>query len=364
MEGLFGSIYKNKKVLITGNTGFKGSWLALWLLKLGANVKGISLKPNTNPNHHTLLNLPIETDIIDIRHYEELKTSIISYNPDIIFHLAAQPLIRYSYKETLETFNTNIIGSANIFEIAKHLNNSLKAIINVTTDKCYENREQNKGYIETDHLGGYDPYSASKACSEIITSSYRNSFFNTNDYNKTHSTLIASARAGNVIGGGDWSEDRLIPDLVKAATRGESTIIRSPEAIRPWQHVLEPLTGYLLLGQKLLQGEKEFADAWNLGPKEDEFSSVIDVVSIAQKNWNDIRIEIENTNHFHEAKLLKLNSQKANSKLEWKSIWTLNESIRNTIYWYQNYYNSKTISSEDQLNEYINTAKTNKTCWT
>lgn len=364
MEDLFGSIYKNKKVLVTGNTGFKGSWLAFWLIKLGANVKGISLEPNTNPNHFNLLNLPIETNIIDIRDYEKLKTCIASINPDIIFHLAAQPLVRCSYKETLKTFNTNVIGTANIFEIARQHTENLKAIINITTDKCYENKETNRAYLETDHLGGYDPYSASKACSEIITSSYRNSFFNKNDYNKTHSILLASARAGNVIGGGDWSKDRLIPDLVKATKKGNHTIIRSPDAIRPWQHVLEPLTGYLLLGQELLQGKKQFADAWNFGPKENEFLSVQDILILSQKHWNEIKIEVNNNTHLHEAKILKLNSEKANLVLKWNSIWSINEAIEKTISWYKEYYISNIISSDTQLYEYVGKAKSLKYSWT
>ena len=287
MDNLFDSIYKNKRVLITGNTGFKGTWLTYWLLKMGAIVKGLSLEPNTKPNHFSLLNLDIETDFININNYSNLKKSINNFKPEIIFHLAAQPIVRYSYNHPIETFNTNIIGTANIFEVSKNLK-TLRAIVNITTDKCYENKEINYGYKETDPLGGFDPYSASKACSEIVTSSYRNSYFNISEYNKKHTVLIASARAGNVIGGGDWSEDRLIPDIIKAAHNNSKSIVRSPNSVRPWQHVLEPLTGYLLLGQKLLQGEKKFADAWNFGPSENEFCSVEEVLNIANKYWRKI----------------------------------------------------------------------------
>ena len=255
MEKLFGGIYKKRRGLITGNTGFKGSWLGLWLYELGAIVHGLSLEPKTNPNHYTLANYKIETDLIDITDFEKVKKSVDTFYPEIIFHLAAQPLVEYSYNNPLETFNTNIIGTANLLEASKN-NNSLKAIVIVTSDKCYENREWIWSYREFDPLGGYDPYSASKACSEIIISSYRNSFFNIDEYHKSHNILIASARAGNVIGGGDWSEDRLIPDIVRAASCNKTVIIRSPNALRPWQHVLEPLSGYLLIGQKLLEEKK------------------------------------------------------------------------------------------------------------
>lgn len=362
MENLFNSIYKGKKVLITGNTGFKGSWLTYWLLKMGANVKGISLRQNTTPNHFSLLKLDIETDFIDINNFNELEKSIINFKPEIIFHLAAQPLVMKSYLNPLETFNTNIIGTANIFEISKKLK-SLRAIVNITTDKCYLNKEINTGYIETDALGGYDPYSASKACSEIITSSYRNSFFNLKDYNKSHSVLIASARAGNVIGGGDWSKDRLIPDLIKASSSNKKTIIRNPKSIRPWQHVLEPLTGYLLIGQKLLQKEKIFADSWNLGPDENEFNSVSEVVNIAKKHWIKINFKFQKNNVLHEAKLLKLNSNKAYNLLNWKSIWKLEEAVEKTILWYKEFEEKNIIYTENQLKEYVKIAKKEKLIW-
>lgn len=363
MDNLFDSIYKNKRVLITGNTGFKGTWLTYWLLKMGAVIKGVSLEPNTKPNHFSLLNLDIETDFVNITDYDSLKKSITKFEPEIIFHLAAQPLVRYSYNHPIETLNTNIIGTANIFEVSRNLKN-LRAIVNITTDKCYENKESNYGYKEIDPLGGYDPYSASKACSEIITSSYRNSYFNTLDYNKKHTVLIASARAGNVIGGGDWSDDRLIPDIVKAANNNSKSIIRSPNSVRPWQHVLEPLTGYLLLGQKLLQNKTEFADAWNFGPSENEFCSVEEVISIAQKHWKKIKYEVQDTSELHEAKLLKLDSSKANEFLNWKSIWKLDEAVEKTIIWYRDFNEGNIVLTKTQINDYITQAKKENHSWT
>ena len=363
MDNLFDSIYKNKRVLVTGNTGFKGTWLTYWLLKMGAIVKGLSLEPNTKPNHFSLLNLDIETDFISINNFSKLKKSINNFKPEIIFHLAAQPLVRYSYNHPIETLNTNIIGTANIFEVSKNLK-PLRAIVNITTDKCYENKEINYGYKETDPLGGFDPYSASKACSEIVTSSYRNSYFNISEYNKKHTVLIASARAGNVIGGGDWSEDRLIPDIIKAAHNNSKSIIRSPNSVRPWQHVLEPLTGYLLLGQKLLQGEKKFADAWNFGPSENEFCSVEEVLKIANKYWRKIKYEIQTNSALHEAKLLKLDSSKANKSLKWKSTWKIEEAIEKTIIWYRNLDEDNVVLTKNQINEYVSQAKKENYSWT
>jgi len=362
MQNLFGGIYKNKRILVTGNTGFKGSWLCFWLKEMGAIVHGLSLSPNTNPNHFSLLNNDIDTDIIDIINFDDVKKSIDSFCPEIIFHLAAQPLVRYSYKHTLETFNTNVIGTANILEASKTCK-SIKAIVNVTTDKCYENREWIWSYREFDALGGYDPYSASKACSEIITSSYRNSFFNLDQYQKTHHVLIASARAGNVIGGGDWSEDRLIPDIIKAAINNNNVIIRSPNSIRPWQHVLEPLSGYLLIGQKLLEEKKDYAEAWNLGPESNANLSVNDILIKAQKYWNKIKFNIEEDTQIHEANLLRLDSIKANTKLGWRNIWNNEETIEKTINWYQKYYEKGLVLSKDNLIEYVKKAQTLNEVW-
>ena len=360
---MFNNIYKGKKVLITGHTGFKGSWLALWLKQLGAEVLGYSLKPPTNPNHFELLDLNIISIIGDIRDREKLFSVFEDFKPDIVFHLAAQPLVRYSYKHPLETLETNIIGTANVFEACKRTN-SVKAIVNITSDKCYENKEWVWGYRENDPMGGYDPYSASKGCAELITSSYRNSFFNSKEYGKTHNILLASARAGNVIGGGDWSQDRLIPDIVKAASKGETVFIRSPDAIRPWQHVLEPLSGYLFLGQKLLEGKKEFADGWNFGPDDENIVPVKEIVKLSKEYWEDIKYSINpQLADLHEAKLLKLDCSKAKFLLNWKPVWDINTTLSKTINWYKDFYQNGKVNTYKDLEEYIQDAQKKQVGW-
>lgn len=365
---MFNNIYKNKTALITGHSGFKGSWLALWLTELGANVIGYSHKIPTDPNHISLLNIDIENLKADIRNREKLENAIKKYKPDIIFHLAAQPLVRYSYLNPVETFETNLIGTINIFESSRK-SDTVKAIINVTSDKCYENKEWVWGYREIDPLGGYDPYSASKGCSEILTNSYRNSYFNINDYQKKHSILLASARAGNVIGGGDWAEDRLIPDIVRAISRNEELIIRYPQAVRPWQHVLEPLSGYLLLGQKLLEGKSQFAEAWNFGPDELVNISVEKLIQYFQSTWPEVKYKIQSDeNQPHEANLLKLDCSKAGQKLKWFPAWNGKQAILKTAKWYQAYYKRNNnldftnISLQD-LNNYINSAHEREIEW-
>lgn len=248
---LFDQIYKGKTCFITGHTGFKGSWLAYWLTKMGAKVIGYSLNPPTNPNHFELLKNKYISIIGDIRDRKFLHDTILKHKPDIVFHLAAQTIVRHSYKDPVETFETNVLGTLSVFEACRKTS-SVRAIINVTSDKCYENKEWSWGYRENDQMGGWDPYSASKGCSEILTSSYRNSFLNLEDYGEKHNIILASVRAGNVIGGGDWGEDRLIPDIVLSTSKGEKVEIRNPKSTRPWQHVLEPLSGYLTLGWKLI----------------------------------------------------------------------------------------------------------------
>lgn len=353
MENLFGGIYKNKKVLITGHTGFKGSWLALWLTKLGANVIGYSINKPTNPNHFDLLNLNITSLIGDILDKEKIFNTIKEHKPDIIFHLAAQSLVRKSYIEPINTFETNIMGTLNVLEACKKLG-SVKAIVNITSDKCYKNKEDGKLYTEDDSMGGDDPYSASKGASEIVSQSYRESFFNLNEYKKSHNTLVANARAGNVIGGGDWAEDRLIPDIIKATKENTNTIIRNPNSIRPWQHVLEPLNGYLKLGEKLLNGEKEFADNWNFGPSEDSCITVGELTKYIKNEWGKINFEIhKNTDNLKEAKILKLDSNKSKKSLGCRNVWDTEETIRKTINWYKTYYDKNIILSEDDLNSYI-----------
>ncbi len=355
---LFGNIYRNKRVLVTGHTGFKGSWLCVWLKAMGAKVLGYSLPPNTDPNHFTLLEQQLEMHSVlgDIRDLENLKHTFARFQPEIVFHLAAQPLVRLSYSQPIETLHTNIIGTANVFEACRSVD-SVRAIINITSDKCYENREWVWGYRENDPMGGYDPYSASKGCAELVTSAYRNSFFNREEYGKSHHILLASVRAGNVIGGGDWAKDRIITDMMTAAAKGEKFSIRNPEATRPWQHVLEPLSGYLQLGHKLLEGKKEFAEAWNFGPNDDGTISVIQVVREMQKIWNKIEYKVEeNKNNPHEAGLLKLDCSKARMKLHWKNIWNTQTTCVKITKWYKTYYEQESIITTSQLKSYIQDA--------
>jgi CDP-glucose 4,6-dehydratase len=363
MQNLFQGVYAGKKVLLTGHTGFKGSWLAFWLTQMGAKVLGYALEPNTNPNHFSMLDMLMESVIGDIRDDKNLSGILKRFQPEIVFHLAAQPLVRLSYNEPVETFQTNIMGTVNVFETCRQTP-SVKAVINITSDKCYENREWVWGYRENDPMGGYDPYSASKGCSELVTAAYRNSFFNLHEYGCRHNTLIASVRAGNVIGGGDWGKDRIITDLVEAINQGKRLYIRNPHATRPWQHVLEPLSGYLLLGQKLLEGKKEFAEAWNFGPNDDGGISVLQMVQKMQKIWKKIDYQVEqNKNTPHEAELLKLDCSKAKMKLNWKNIWNSDTVFAKIAEWYQCYYENGQVITENQLKKYVANAKHNQTSW-
>jgi len=360
----FKNVFSGKKVLITGNTGFKGSWVSLWLIKLGAKVIGYSLEPPTTPSHFELLNLDMVSIIGDIRDRDKLNTTFKTYKPDIIFHLAAQPLVRYSYINPVETFETNVLGTINVFEACKNTE-TVKGIVNITSDKCYENREWVWGYRENDPMGGYDPYSASKGCAELVTTSYRMSFFNPEDYGKKHNILLASARSGNVIGGGDWGEDRLIPDIVRAISKNEKLYIRNPKATRPWQHVLEPLSGYLMLGQKLLEGREEFAEAWNFGPNEGSHICVETVVKGVKKRWDRFEYEIDKKSDYpHEAKLLKLDCSKAHSLLSWKPVWNFYKALDVTVRWYKEYYKNGNINSLEDLKEYINHYEKKNIKWT
>lgn len=350
---MFGGIYKNKKVLVTGHTGFKGSWLVKWLNLLGADVYGYSLKSETNPNHFSLLAENVFTEIGDVRDYEHFLSFLNDVQPDIVFHLAAQPLVRRSYAQPIETITTNIIGTANLLEACRHVT-SVKALVNITTDKCYKNQEWLWSYREHDPLGGYDPYSASKACSEIITSSYRSSF-------GSSELLIASARAGNVIGGGDWSEDRLVPDVIRALSSKNIIEIRSPNAVRPWQHVLEPLSGYLLIGQRLLEGQQEFAQAWNFGPDEGGHLTVNEVLN-GLKEYFSFNVKYQNS-QFHEAGLLTLDCSKAKTLLNWKPVLGAKEMIAYTAKWYLAYNRDREILTETQLDSFIAVAQSNNCEW-
>lgn len=363
MEGmelshLFGGIYKGKKVLVTGHTGFKGSWLVLWLEAMGAKVYGISLEAETHPNHISLINFKGQSYIQDINDTAALREKIESIEPEIVFHLAAQALVRRSYDQPVETFLTNIIGTANVLDACKNLP-SLRAIVVITTDKCYENREWLWPYRENDPLGGKDPYSASKACAEIVAASYRHSF-----YTSSSSVLLATARAGNVIGGGDWAQDRIIPDLVRAAESGKPLQLRYPQATRPWQHVLEPLSGYLMLGWKLLEGENDFATAWNFGPDASSNVAVIDLVKTSLDLWPSVKYEFLEQDQPHEANLLMLDSSKAGKLLQWRNVWSFGEVVKHTIQWYKNYYDSKKINSTEDLKDYVASARSQSLIWT
>ena len=346
------SFWKNKRVFITGHTGFKGSWLAFWLQRLGSEVKGYSLKPPTEPNHYDLLKMDIDTAIGDICDLEKLARSIRSFKPEIVFHLAAQSLVRLSYEQPVNTFATNVMGTLNVFEACRRVK-SVRAIINVTSDKCYENYECNKAYLEDDRMGRHDPYSASKGCSELLTNCYRKSYFDNDLFSKEHNTLIASCRAGNVIGGGDWAKDRLIPDIMRSASRKKAVEIRNPKSIRPWQHVLEPLNGYLILGQKLLEGEKGFAGAWNFGPIYGKSLFVEDVVKKIKNYWNKIDYKVSpNSKDVHEAGLLKIDSSKAKEKLKWAPVWDGQKALEVTANWYRSYYEDGEINTESDISAY------------
>lgn len=345
--------YKQKRVFVTGHTGFKGSWLITLLNKLGAEISGYALPPITNPNHYSLLPSICTSILADISNKHKLEGSIHAFQPDIIFHLAAQPLVRASYDNPGETYQTNVIGTLNVLEAAKACG-SVKALVMITTDKVYENKEWEKPYTEEDELGGYDMYSSSKACCEILINSFRNSFFNNDQYRESHTVLLASARAGNVIGGGDWSNDRLIPDIVKAAAIGKTVSIRNPQAVRPWQHVLDCLMGYLLLGEKLLQGNVSDAAAWNFAPFANESKQVQEVAAIAKKIWPEINIAFGKPEiNYHEAGLLILDNTKAIQQLGWKPVWSTEKAIEKTIEWYKDFYKNKTLITHQQVNEYL-----------
>ena len=351
----FGNVYSGRRILLTGHTGFKGSWLALWLKALGAQITGLALDPATNPSHWNLLGLDLEDHRIDIREQGAVKEVVQKSDPEIVFHLAAQPLVSNSYDDPLQTWSTNVMGTANLLESCRNMPN-LRAIVVVTTDKCYENREWDWGYRENDRLGGHDPYSASKASAELVVSSYRSSFFGQSD-----GPLLASARAGNVIGGGDWSENRLMPDLVRAIAAGTTLEVRSPNATRPWQHVLEALSGYLCLGEKLLMGEKDFAQAWNFGPEADGNLTVVEVLTVLSRLkaiWPALNWEVlEASNKRRESTLLHLDSAKARLRLRWQPVWSFDEGLRATAEWYRTNIERGTVISDIQLESYLVSAK-------
>ena len=357
MKALFGGIYENRKVLITGHTGFKGSWLCILLNKLGAHVYGYALDPPTNPSLYIEANIDefVKSFIGDIRNLEYLQEVMSKVQPEIVIHMAAQPLVRESYKIPVETYAVNVMGTVNLLEVCRNTP-GVKAIINVTTDKCYENREWHWGYRENEPMGGYDPYSNSKGCSELVTASYRNSYFNPKNYND-HGVAVASVRAGNVIGGGDWANDRLIPDFIRAITRGEEIKIRSPYAIRPWQHVLEPLSGYLSLAAKLYSDGSQFADAWNFGPDDRDAKNVEWITNNICKIWGEgASFSIDTNPQPHEANYLKLDCSKAKAELNWIPKWNIETTLKSIVDWNKAFLKGKDIRkvTSEQINTYFN----------
>ncbi|MDP1592701.1 MAG: CDP-glucose 4,6-dehydratase [Gallionella sp.] len=332
------SFWHGKRVLLTGHTGFKGSWLSLWLQSLGAQVVGYALSPPTKPSLFEVAG--VEKGMIsiigDIRDLEHIRTVFAEHRPEIVIHMAAQPLVRYSYIEPVETYSTNVMGTVNLLEAVRSTK-SVKAVVNVTTDKCYENREWAWGYRENEPMGGYDPYSSSKGCAELVTAAYRNSYFHPNKYQE-HGVAIASARAGNVIGGGDWADDRLIPDIMRAITEGCAVNIRNPHAIRPWQHVLEPLSGYLLLAEKLYEEGAAYAEGWNFGPNDEDAKPVQWIVEYLTQSWGEgARWVQDGGEHPHEAHYLKLDCSKAKSRLDWHPRWHLDEALIKITEWQKKY---------------------------
>lgn len=340
LENMVSNFWKNKKVFLTGHSGFKGSWMSLWLVKAGAQLTGYSLGVPTQPSLFEGLNLAKDMNSIfgDIRDLETLKKSVKAAQPEIVIHMAAQPLVRYSYHHPVETYMTNVMGTVHLFEAVREAK-SIKAMINVTSDKCYENQERVEGYEEHEPMGGYDPYSNSKGCAELVTSAYRRSFC------EKENILVASGRAGNVIGGGDWAEDRLVPDIVRSVIANKTLTIRNPHSVRPWQHVLEPVGGYLQLAEKLYSQGSELAEGFNFGPSEADHSNVKNIITIMNKYWdNKIKYEVVSLDQNpHEAKLLSLNCAKAEKKLNWRPKWNLDQALKATVDWNKAYLDKQSV---------------------
>ncbi len=324
------SFWKGKRVFITGHTGFKGSWISLWISSLGGIVKGYALEPPTSPSlfNEAKIESIIESQIGDIRDQKALYKSMFEFDPDILIHMAAQPLVRRSYGSPVETYEVNVVGTAKVLEASRSCIN-LKAIVNITTDKCYENDGRSEGYKEDNPMGGYDPYSSSKGCAELVTSAYRRSFL------QDQGVGLASVRAGNVIGGGDWADDRLIPDIIRSFEKSKPVVIRNPKATRPWQHVLEPLSGYLILAQKLYENQKEYAEGWNFGPNEKDVKPVEWILDKMIEKWPNSSWQLDTNSSPHEADFLKLDISKVKSKLGWKPIWELSHALEKIISWHK-----------------------------
>lgn len=357
-----GMYYEGKKVLLTGHTGFKGSWMAEWLLSLGAEVTGVSLEPNTDPAIFDQLGLRerLEHHIFDIRNCAMVEGLVLDVQPDVVFHLAAQPLVRYSYDHPLETFETNVMGTAHVLDALRQLEKPCHAVV-VTTDKCYENMEVDRPYREDDPMGGYDPYSASKGAAELVASSYRRSFFDPAKYGHSHQVAVASARAGNVIGGGDWALDRIVPDCMRTLSRNEAIPVRNPQATRPWQHVLEPVGGYMRLAACLAEAEtveerSKLCSGFNFGPDPEANRPVRDLVGQVLSNWPGEWEDQSDPNAVHEAGLLNLAIDKAERLLGWTPVWDFETAVARTVEWYRAVFDDPARAREltlHQIAEYM-----------
>lgn len=350
---VFNGFYARRRVLVTGYTGFKGSWLALWLQALGAQVVGLALVPDTQPSHWAALQLDgVSEHLVDLLDAKAVQAVVQQYQPEIIFHLAAQSLVRRGYREPAATFATNVMGLVHLLEAVRECS-SVRVVINATTDKVYAEQAASPGYREADPLGGHDPYSSSKACAELVSDCWRKSFFVSS---LSTPVSLATVRAGNVIGGGDWAEDRLVPDLVRAAIHGKALVVRNPDAIRPWQHVLEPLAGYLRLAQ-LMWNDASLARAWNFGPDDDAAVSVRVITERLARHWSALRIQADTRVQPHEAAALRLDASAARSCLGWQSVWELDETLEYTARWYCDFHDHGQVNSQHDLDAYTATAQ-------
>lgn len=343
--------WKGKKVFLTGHTGFKGSWMSLWLSLLGAKVRGYSLQPPATMHslfHELKIEKLVDSHIGDIRDYGALYKSMVEFNPDVLIHMAAQPLVRYSYREPVETYETNVMGTVNVLESARFCAN-LKSIVNITTDKCYENDGRVSGYTEEDPMGGYDPYSSSKGCAELVSSAYRRSFL------QDKGVGLASVRAGNVIGGGDWAEDRLVPDILKSFANSVPVVVRNPKATRPWQHVLEPLSGYLILAQRLYQEPERYSGGWNFGPEGDDVKSVDWILDQMISKWPNSSWSLDTCSNPHEAAFLALDISKAKSMLGWHPTWKLDHTLNRIVDWHRAWLSGEDMQQKSfrEIEEYM-----------